>query len=613
MNVIFDIECDGLEPTKIYCLCYRDIVTNEEGSLTTYEEMRKFLKGVKTLIGHNIIRFDVPVLERLLGINLSQINKVDTLILSWYLYPSRMKHGLESYGDEYGIKKPYILDWDSLDLKDYVHRCEQDVKINYELWLVAYKYLLELYGNSKKLWVFFKYLEKKIYTVHLQEKSRWKLDIDMVNKTLKELKDEQTHKVEILKSVLPKVPITVKKDKPKRMLNNKGEFTKFAHDWYNELDRQGLPPDTETITITKGEEDGNPNSPDQIKSWLFSLGWKPETFKYVRDGEEQRAIPQINLEHGKGICPSVLKLKSVNEHVELIEGLGVIQHRIGILNGFLRENKLGYVYAGIDGLTNTLRSKHRIVVNLPKVDKLYAKGIRSSLIAREGNILCGSDMSSLEDRLKQSYIYKYDPDYVNSMLQEDFDPHLIIAVMAGMMTQEQADAYKKGDKTNKPIRDIAKNGNYACQYGAGPPRLVLTCGISLEQAKKLHAAYWHLNRSIKQVAESQKIKTVNDQLWLYNPVSGFWYSLRYMKDVFSTLIQGTASYVFDMWVFNILSERLQITATFHDEIVLELKKGKEQLVTDIINRSIAKVNQDLKLNRELGVDIQFGENYGEIH
>lgn len=613
MNVVFDIECDGLEPTKIYCLCYKDIVTKEEGSLTDYGEIKAFLKKVKTLIGHNIIRFDIPVLERILGISLSKVNKIDTLILSWYLYPSRMKHGLEVFGDEYGIKKPYILDWDSLDLKDYVHRCEQDVKINYKLWGDQHKYLIDLYGSRKNLWVFFKYLEKKIFTVHLQEKSRWKLDVDMVNKTLEELKSEQSHKVDILKSVLPKVPITVKKDKPKRMLNNKGEFTKFAHDWYKELDQQGLSPDTETITITKGEEDGNPNSPDQIKEWLFSLGWKPETFKYVKDGEDQRAIPQINREHGKGICPSVLKLKIVNENVELIEGLGVIQHRIGILNGFLRENKGGYIYAGIDGLTNTLRSKHRIVVNLPKVDKLYAKGIRSSLIARKGNLLCGSDMSSLEDRLKQSYIYEFDPDYVNSMLQEDFDPHLIIAVMAGMMTQEQADAYKKGDKTNKPIRDIAKGANYSCQYGAGPPKIALSCGISLEQAQKLHKAYWNLNKAIKLVANNQKIKTIGQQMWLYNPVSGFWYSLRYMKDVFSTLIQGTASYVFDLWVFNILSERLQITATFHDEAVFELKDYKKDMVKDILTRSIKEVNESLKLNRELAIDIQFGERYSDIH
>jgi hypothetical protein len=47
------------------------------------------------------------------------------------------------------------------------------------------------------------------------------------------------------------------------------------------------------------------------------------------------------------------------------------------------------------------------------------------------------------------------------MLQDDFDPHITIAVMAGMLTQEQGDAYKNGDKQYKPIRDIAKNGNYA--------------------------------------------------------------------------------------------------------------------------------------------------------
>lgn len=122
-----------------------------------------------------------------------------------------------------------------------------------------------------------------------------------------------------------------------------------------------------------------------------------------------------------------------------------------------------------------------------------------------------------------------------------------------------------------------------------------------------------MNRAIKEVANNQKIKRIGEQLWLFNPVSEFWYSLRYMKDVFSTLIQGTASYVFDLWIFEIISKRQQITATFHDEGVWELKPENKELVENILKNAIDKVNETLKLNKLLEIDIQFGKNYGEIH
>ena len=102
-------------------------------------------------------------------------------------------------------------------------------------------------------------------------------------------------------------------------------------------------------------------------------------------------------------------------------------------------------------------------------------------------------------------------------------------------------------------------------------------------------------------------------MWLLNPINGFWYSLRTQKDVFSTLVQGTASYVFDLWVEEILKQREQITAQFHDEVVLEINKGEEKECTKIIRTAIDIVNKKLPLNRELDVSIQFGERYSEIH
>lgn len=466
MLYVIDCEGDGLTPTKIYCLSVCDPKTGKVHTATTYDQMRRFFEKASVIVGHNISRFDVPVFERLLGIKIN-CKIVDTLVLSWYLYPQRAPktHGLAYWGEEFGVPKPKIEDWFDLPLEDYIHRCEEDVKINTKLWRKQLQYLLNIYGSKEKLWRFLDYLQKKMYCTRLQEESRWKLDVSFVNEALDKLEKIKQEKFLSLQKAMPKVPILFVKSKPKRFVNKDGTFSKLGQEWIALLTEKGLPPDhEEDVTLIKGYEDGNPNSTDQLKDWLNSFGWKPQTFKYVKDKEtgETRAIPQINQEHGKGICPSIIDLYDQEPNLEYIDGLGVVSHRISILKGFLDDvSEDGFVTARIAGLTNTLRFKHSELVNLPKVEKAYGEYIRGSLVSREGKILCGSDMASLEDRIKQSFIYPLDPDYVESMNKEDFDPHLIIAVLAGMLTQEQSDAYKAGEKKWKPVRDIAKNGNYA--------------------------------------------------------------------------------------------------------------------------------------------------------
>jgi hypothetical protein len=129
----------------------------------------------------------------------------------------------------------------------------------------------------------------------------------------------------------------------------------------------------------------------------------------------------------------------------------------------------------------------------------------------------------------------------------------------------------------------------------------------------VHQAYWDLNWAIKAVAEDQVTKQVGEQTWLLNPVNGFWYTLRTAKDKFSTLVQSTASYVFDMWLGFVLNERDQITGNFHDEGVWEIYPEEEESFRNILNQAIKDTNDLLKLNRELGITIQTGTNYAQIH
>jgi DNA polymerase I-like protein with 3'-5' exonuclease and polymerase domains len=199
------------------------------------------------------------------------------------------------------------------------------------------------------------------------------------------------------------------------------------------------------------------------------------------------------------------------------------------------------------------------------------------------------------------------------MSDPDFDAHLDLAVQQGVITKADAVAHVRKEKDLSKIRKPYKAVNYSAIYGVGPPKLSRELGIPEPSAKKLLEAYWKRNWSIRKLAEDQRIRTIKGQMWLFNPVSKFWYSLRYTKDIFSTLNQGTGVFAFDTWISFILAERKQLTAQFHDEVVLEIKKGFREQATDLLRTAIQKTNDKLKLNIQLNISLAFGETYGQIH
>lgn len=616
--VVFDAEANSLVPDRFYCVCFEDFEGNK-GSLIDYADIRKFFRDYDLYIGHSIQRFDLPQLERVVGIK-RPAECVDTLGLSWYLEPERKRNGLEAYGDHYGIPKVKINDWENLSLEEYLARCTRDVEINIRLWKDQLQHLQEIYNRPAELNRFLRYMQMKMHQAHLAEKSKWKLDVQRCKSSIEQLEAEREIKTSALAAAMPRVPVVKKYERPKRLRNANGQLSLLGQRWEDRLKSRGLPEghDGPVEEITS-YDDPNPGSSDQIKSWLFSLGWQPQTFKETVNAEGvKKQVPQINKDKqkGGGVCESVLALLEREPAIDHLDGLGIISHRLSILRGFLRDvDADGYITASVQGLTNTLRFKHSVVVNLPKPEARYGEHIRSCLIAPEGMELCGADMSGLEDRLKQHFLFKHDPDYVKSLMDPKYDPHLDLAELAGALTTDEVAEYKNGNKlkSTTAIRSIYKNGNYACQYGAGPPRLAVTCGIDLSEARKVHETYWKRNWAIKVISDEQTIKYVREQMWLFNPISRFWYSLRNMKDVFSTLVQGSGVYCFDTWVAHVLADREQLTAQFHDEIVLTVKEGHREEIEIWLKETIKEVNNYLKLNRELDIGVQFGSDYSQIH
>lgn len=635
--MIFDIETDALhidDVTKIHCLAYYTGIDSLIKVTHDYDEMREILLSAPFLVGHNIILYDIPILEKMLCIKLPQ-QKIDTLALSWYLEPKRERHGLEMWGEFFGVKKPTIENWTSLTKEEYAHRCMEDVKINLRLWEHLQSKLGRLYEDKKLEKSLLAYLSFKMSCVALQHKSRWRLDRIKAEKLLESLSKEAEQKISELAAVMPNVPKYKIREPPAKPYKKSGDLSAAGLSWKLLLEEHNLPENhNQPVKYVGDWVAPNPGSSEQVKTWLFSMGWEPETFDYKKDefGNE-RAIPQVRVEvdQVKVLCPSVLALAETHKEILILEGLTMLQHRIAILQGFLNNERDGFLIADIGGLTNTLRFKHRVLVNLPSIQRDYGKEIRGCLSAREGRVLCGSDMSSLEDNTKKHYMFSYDPEFVKEMSFEGFDPHLDLAVFAKTIKREDIDFYNSFKKSSKSaeftpntfdkerwkridaIRRQYKMANYACIYGVGPPKLARGLKTTKAKASKLIDVYWKRNWAVRKFSEDVEIKYIGDEMWVKNPVSKFYYSLRNKKDIFSTINQSTGVYLFDKWIGEFLSEREQLTAQFHDEVVLEIKEGSEQKARELLQKAISRVNSKTKLNITLSVDIQFGKSYADIH
>ena len=161
MTLVFDLETNGLlhDVTRIHCLAIYDSKTDE---IETYndEKNNKYsiteglgkLLVADTIVGHNIIGFDIPCISKLYNFFTPRSSIVDTLLLSrlyhpniydidhkhkWRHMPLQLygRHSLESYGyrlSEYKGEFGKTSDWSewSQEMEDY---CAQDVEVTKKL------------------------------------------------------------------------------------------------------------------------------------------------------------------------------------------------------------------------------------------------------------------------------------------------------------------------------------------------------------------------------------------------------------------------------------------------------------------------------------------------
>ena len=137
-SYVYDTESDGFveEATRLWCIVLKDIETNEIFEFDDSTRFKSIINGLNqlesanTIIAHNQIDHDIPLILKLYP-NFCPVGKVlDTLILSQLLHPDRLNgHSLGQYGKELGQLKPEHTDWSQFS-PEMLHRCVEDVEIN---------------------------------------------------------------------------------------------------------------------------------------------------------------------------------------------------------------------------------------------------------------------------------------------------------------------------------------------------------------------------------------------------------------------------------------------------------------------------------------------------
>jgi uncharacterized protein YprB with RNaseH-like and TPR domain len=168
MQLVFDIETNGLydDVTHIHCIGIHDLdaketyVFNDQGNEQPITKGVQLLEDANSIIGHNIIGYDIPVIRKLYPWFTPSGTVMDTLVLSriyhadilkidqtrkWKHMPLQLygRHSLESYGYRLGEYKGSFgktTDWKdwSEEMQEYML---QDVRVTHKLWDHFHKYL----------------------------------------------------------------------------------------------------------------------------------------------------------------------------------------------------------------------------------------------------------------------------------------------------------------------------------------------------------------------------------------------------------------------------------------------------------------------------------------
>ena len=623
MRLVFDIETNGFlrssDPAKvadrIHCIVAQDLDSGEvhvqmfaDQKLVLKRDEDEVYYGLEllgkadTLIGANIIGYDLPVLKKLCGWEPKPTCVIrDTQVCSALVYsdlkdqdfkrikgypghPARPElaghagnHGLKAWGLRLGEHKG---DYDggfetfSQEMLDY---CVQDVKTTVKLWRHLEKRLppegcvqlehefAEVLARQERKGVLFD-MEKATVLQGTLAEERQALDVQIEDRTN-----------------------TAKCDR--RRKNKAGKFEVVEEVYCPELTVKGFTPKTKKPKFTR--HSFNPSSDDHKAKYLIKkYGWKPTV---MTEGGK----PKMSEEVVAGLPYPEAKLFARHKALEnrltrLSEGPQALIRKVeddGRIHGRIHHNG-----------TLTGRCSHTSPnMNLPTPKKPWGKEFRELCTVPEGHRMVGCDARGLELRMLAHYLGKYDRGAYRDLLLSG-DVHTATANATGLS------------------RDDAKTLTYAILYGAGDAKVGTIKGEGPRAGKVLKQQFMDGIPGFEALMESLN-KTLRTRGYIKG-LDGRMLRPRKANSLLNTLLQSAgavvmkkATVILDQAVADRDPHRRTACQVLHvhDEFQYEVGNGFGKRLGALAVASIQEAGIHFNLRCPLDGEYKIGSNWAETH
>jgi len=580
-SLVFDIETNGLQPTKIFCISVLNTDTQEQLNFPSskIEEGIELLASADKLIGHNIIGFDIPVIERLCGVDLMNKKLIDTLVLSRLFNPIRASHGLKAWGNTLGFPK---IEFDNYTRysEDMMKYCAQDVFVNYKVYQA-------LKGESKGFTSESVNLETETYKITCEQRDfGLALNKQATQSLLTYFKEELIKaEDEVHKTFKPK---TIERHlKPQRTgqgvlsklgLDREGKQARLTDEEYNCLSHGS------TLVVRKSEEPFNLGSRQQIGEYLQEFGWEPKHF--TPTGQ-----PKID--------ETVLSMVKDIPEAAVIARYLMLQKRIAQVKSWLSFLRRDRVHGSvISNGTITGRMAHRDpnLAQVPSINSPYGKECRACWVVPKGYKLVGVDASGLELRMLAHYLN--DKEFIDDILNGDI--HTANQARAGLKSRTQA-----------------KTFIYAFLYGAGDAKIGSVVGGSKSEGKRIKQSFLDNFPTLKSLRHRVTREARENKF--VKALDGRKIFIRSEHAALNSLLQGAGSIVMKRALI-ILNDSLKsssldahVVANIHDEWQIETWHEDVDKLGKIAVDAIRQAGDYYKLNCPLDAEYKVGENWSETH
>ena len=575
MKIVFDIEANGLNPDRVWCIVAHIVGTEEFFEFHGFSlfDFNEWLLGFDNceVIGHNIIGYDIPVLERLLGTDFSKCKITDTLVLSRLANPSRDGgHSLESWGQTLNQPKGDYNDWDNFS-HDMLEYCVQDVKVN----TLVYKRLLsELKGFEPECID----LEHQVQgIISSQIKTGWLLDQEKCFLLLAELKEKKYDLEDKVHEVFKPLPTFIKQVTPK--IKKDGTISVVGLKFLGEQWDTAIAPFSRIDFPVF-----NLGSRQQIGRHLQYYGWKPKQFTE----KGQPIVDEAVLRAVKDIPEAAL----IGEYLMLQKRIAQVQSWLEAVKDDGRVH--GYVNSN-GAVTGRMTHSSPNMGQIPAVYSPYGRECRDVWTVPEGYKLVGMDASQLELRMLAHYMN--DEGYTNEILNGDI--HTANQLASGLET-----------------RDLAKTFIYAFLYGAGDAKIGSIVGGTAKDGKRLKEKFLRNTPALAELRERVGVAAGRGYVLGLDKRRVY---VRSAHAALNTLLQSAGAIVMKK-ALCLLDEYAilwgidyNFIGNIHDEIQTEVRAGKSDVFGRLATSCMQAAGLYYKLNCPLEGDYKIGNTWADTH